>query len=81
MDRAGDVALEHGAFFLSADIGDGNRRQQSSRVGVLRIPIDRIALGDLDHLAEVHNRHSMADVFNHPEVMGNEKVGQVHPLL
>jgi len=66
MDRTWDVALKNGAFFFSADIGHGNRGQQSSRVGVLRVPIDRIALGDLDDLAEVHDRHSMADVLDHP---------------
>ena len=66
MDRAWDVALKNGAFFLSADIGHGNRGQQSSRVGVFCVPIDRIALGDLDDLAEVHDRYSMADVFDHP---------------
>lgn len=66
MDRAWDVALKNGAFFLSADIGHGNRGQQSSRVGVLCVPIDRIALGNLDDLAEVHDRYSMADVLDYP---------------
>ena len=66
MDRAGNVALKNGAFFLPAGIGDGNRGQQSPRIGMLRVTIDRVALGDLDDLAEVHDRHAMADVLDHP---------------
>ena len=75
MDRAGNVALKNGALLLPVGIGDGNRRKQSARVRMLCVPIDRIALGDLDDLAEVHDRYSMTDVLDHPEIMRNEKIG------
>jgi hypothetical protein len=81
MDRAGDVTFKNGPLFFATRIGDGDRRQQSPCVGMLCILIDRIALGDLDDLAEIHDGDSMADVLDHPQVVGNEKVGQVHLFL
>ena len=81
MDRAWDVTLKNSPLFFAARIGDGNRRQQSPCVGMLRVPVNRIALGNLDDLAEVHDRHSMADVLDYPQVMGDKNVGQVHFLL
>ena len=66
MDRAWDVALKNCPLFFSAGVSDGNRRQQGSCVGMLCVPVDRLTLGNLDDLAEVHDRHSMADVLDHP---------------
>src|SRR5262245_28141192 len=81
MDGAWDVTLKNGPLLFTAGISNRNRGQQSSRVGMFSVPVDRITLGNLDDLAEVHDRHSMADVLDHPEIMGNEKVGEVHFLL
>ena len=66
MDRAWDVTLQNRSFFLAANIGNGNRGEQSPRVRMLGVPVDGFALGDLDDLAEVHDRYSMADVLDHP---------------
>src|SRR5262249_48813784 len=64
--RAWDVALKNRPLFFTAGVSDGNRRQQSSCVGMLCVPVDRLTLGNLDDLAEVHDRHSMADMLDHP---------------
>src|SRR5262249_19622681 len=75
--RAWDVALKNRPLFFTAGVSNRNRRQQRSCVGMFCVPVDRITLGNLDDLAEVHDRYSMADVLDHPEIMGNENVGWV----
>jgi hypothetical protein len=75
VNRARDVTLQNRAFFLTTRIGNRNRREQSPRVGMLGVAVDGIALGNLDDLAEVHDSHSMTDVLDHSQVMGDEKIG------
>ena len=48
---------------------------------MLGVLIDGFTLGDLDDLSEVHDRHSMADMLDDSQIMGDEKVRQMHFLL
>ena len=44
---------------------------------MLRRRIDRLDRADLDHLAEIHHQHAVADVLDDVEVVRDEDVGQV----
>src|SRR5258706_2332570 len=59
----------------------GNRGQQLLRVGVLRVPIDVVRIGDLDDLAFVHDHHLVGHVFHHRQVVRNEDIAHVVLVL
>ena len=81
MDGTGDIALQNGSLFFPAGVGHGHSGEQRPGIGMLGVLIDGFTLGDLDDLAEVHDRHSMADVLDDSQIMGDEKVRQMHFLL
>ena len=65
--RAGYIAFEDDAPArpFPARIRNRHGRQERPRVGVQRIVENLIARAQLDDLAEVHNRHAVADVAHH----------------
>jgi hypothetical protein len=48
---------------------------------VLRAGEDGALLGDLDDLAQIHDRDAVADVLDHREVVGDEEVGEAELAL
>jgi hypothetical protein len=80
VSRAGHIPLKHNAMAGPVDIRDGNTGEQGMRVGVAGLSKKRLGGGDFDHLAQVHDRQPIADVFHHQQVMGHEKVGQFQLL-
>ena len=46
-----------------------------------RVVVDLVRGGELDHLAQVHDRDAVGDVAHHQQVVGDEEVGQAHLLL
>src|SRR5207302_649564 len=58
-----------------------NRRQQCACIRMAGIRVDVVASRHFHDLAEVHDRHPLTDVFNHPQVMRDEKVGKPQLLL
>ena len=64
-----------------AGIWLGDRRQQRLGIGVQRPVVERLLVGDLDQLAEIHHRDAVADVLHHRKVMGNEQIGEAEALL
>ena len=81
MDGTRYVPLKDNVLLPLADVEHRHRRQQCSRIRMLGILINRFALGDLDHLAEVHDGDPMADMFDDSKVMRDKKVRQMHLLL
>ena len=49
---------------LGARVGDRHRREQRLGVGVLRLVVELLAVGDLDDLAEVHHGDAVGDVLH-----------------
>ena len=49
--------------------------------GMLRVLVDRLALADLDDLAEVHDGDAVGDLPDHRQVVRDEDVGQVEVTL
>ena len=48
---------------------------------MLRVGKDAGGVARLDDLAEVHHRHAGADVAHEPQIVRDEEVGQLQPLL
>src|SRR3954451_15608080 len=70
--RAGHVAAEDLPLAARARPRDRYRRQQRAGVGVARVRVERVALGQLDDLAEVHDADAVAHVADDGEVVRDE---------
>src|SRR5581483_8788632 len=66
---------------LDRGVRDRYRGQQRLRVGVLRVLVDLISVGDLDDLASVHDGDAPGDVPNDREVVRDEQIRQPQPVL
>src|SRR5574337_1125665 len=58
-------------------IGDRHRGEESFRVRVERLRVERLAIGDLHDLPEVHDGHPVGDVTDDGQIVRDEEVGQV----
>ena len=78
VDRRRHVADEHDPLPPVGEvrIGDRRGRQQRRRVRVAGAVVERLGVGDLDDLAEVHHRDAVADVPDDGQVVGDEDVGE-----
>ena len=65
----GHIPLQHDPFLLSARLGHRHGGKESARVRVFSIPVNGFSRGDLDDLAQVHDRHAMADVLDDAQIM------------
>ena len=67
--------------FSSDRIGNRNRREQRLRVRVERILVERVAVGELDDLADVHHGDPGRDVPHDREVVRDEEIGELELRL
>src|SRR3954447_2156888 len=84
VDRAGYVAGEPDPLAATPDRGlldVGYGGEQGLGVGVVRVQVDAVAIGDLDDLAEVHHRDLGAEVPHDREVVGDEQERDAELLL
>ena len=70
-----------GGVDLGERIGFGARLDQQLAVGVCRLGVQRVGLGHLAQLAEIHNRDPVRDVFDHGKVVGDEHQGEFVALF
>ena len=68
-------------FFRRRGWGSGTAREQRHRVRVPGRRVERVDVGDLDDLAEVHHRDAVADVLDDREVVGDEEIRQPELVL
>jgi len=79
--RAGYFPLEYHVAHPHARIGHGNRRHQCRRI---RVPgsVEYLACpGGFHELAHIHHGHTITNVFDHAQIMGNKKISQVKLFL
>src|SRR5438270_6586304 len=71
IDRTGDIALQHDAFALVAEIGirDGHCGEQRLRVRHDRTLVELLCGRHFDELAEVHHRDAIAHMAYDAEVV------------
>ena len=55
--------------------------KQSFRVGMLRVAIDGLCSADLDDPAEIHDRHTIADIANNGQIVADEDHAERTPAL
>ncbi len=78
IDRIGHITREHYSFFLGSGIWNRDCRQQSFCIRVLGLGVELTRWRNFNNTAQVHHRHSIADVFNHRQIVRYEQVGQTH---
>src|SRR6266446_2511339 len=81
IQRAGYLARQLDALGTHRGVDCRNRGEQRARVGMAWISIDFVTVRNFDDLAEIHNRDTLADVFDHSQVVRDEEIGQVQLLL
>ncbi len=81
VDRAGNVTLEDDSFLFVLRIRNGHSGKKRPSIRVFSVAVDGLAGGDFDNLSQIHDRHSVADMLDHPEIVRNEKIGEMHLLL
>lgn len=62
-------------------VWNGTGGDQGLGVGVVRFRVENSALREFNDLAQIHYRHSVADVLDHAQIMGDKEVGQLVFLL
>src|SRR6516225_6093748 len=75
-EGARNLAGEQASVDDATRLGDGHRRQELSRIGMLRRLEDRLAGAELDELSEIHDGDAMADLFDDGHVVRDEEIGQ-----
>ena len=77
IERAGHIALQDLPPTLATRFRDRDGGEQRLSIGVLRVAVERIPIGDLHDPAQVHHRNPVADVLDHRQVVGDEEQRQV----
>ena len=72
IERRRHFPLEHDTLTLASRIWDGNGRHQRFGVRMERIVVERVAIGQLDDLAQIHHRHPVC------HVLDDGKIGRAH---
>ena len=67
--RTWHIAFKHDPFFFSFRVRHRHGREQCARVGMFGIAVNRLAIGDLDHFAKIHDRHPVADVLHDAQIV------------
>jgi len=81
MDRTERIPLQDHPPPFGSGVRRWDRGQERLRIGMKRIPVELIALCELHDLPEVHDCYPVADVLHHPEIMGDEQIGEAQLLL
>ena len=72
MDGAGYFPLEQDPLAFESWVGRRICREQSLSIGVFGLPVKVFAPGQLGNPSQVHHGHSVANMFDDGEVMGDE---------
>src|ERR1700677_2679529 len=81
MHRAGDFTRQLDALSLGGGADRRYGREQGARIGMTRVGVDFVAGGDLDDLAQVHNRDALTNVLDHAQVVRDKEIGQLEVVL
>ena len=81
--RAGHIPFQDDAPAFPFHQRDRDRhcREQRSRIEVERLRVELFLGGQLHDIAQVHDRDPIRDVPYYRQVVGDEQVGQVEPIL
>src|SRR6516225_9789193 len=79
--RTRHIALQYDSLLFSAHIGHRYGGKQRPCIRVFSLPINGFTGRDLHDLAKVHNRHAVADVLHHTQIMRDKEVGEMHLFL
>ncbi len=79
IDRAGHVTSEQDTLALAVNrwVRYGHGRKQCLSVGVKRVVVKLVTIGNLTHLPQLHYRHPIADMTNDRKVVGDKEISQI----
>ena len=80
VNGAGHVSLEDDPLLLALRVRHGHCGEQGNGIRVEGGRVKLCRVGTLHDLAQIHHRHPVGNVLDHPEIMRDEKVSQVMPL-
>ena len=69
------------AALLHVRIGDRHGGEQRLRIRMVRLGVQTLPVGQLDHFTEVHDGDAIGNVLNDGKVVGNEQIGGTVLLL
>ena len=78
---AGRIAAKNHALGFAFRVRHGHGREQGAGIRVFRVLENRPSVGQFHERAQVHDRHPVAQVPHHGQVVGNEHVGQAEFVL
>ena len=81
MRRVGNIAFENDALRTQARVGLGYSREQRFGVGVARLVEEFGGRRDLDNFADIHHCHTVANMFDHAQIMRHKQVGESQFVL
>src|SRR5579884_768757 len=83
IDRAGHISLEDDPPLLSLRLRIRRRNggHQGLRVRMQGVPVQILAIGNLDDAPQVHHCHAVADVAYDAEIVGDEEIRELEFLL
>ncbi len=77
----GHAALQDDALRAQPRVGLGHRGEERLGVGMLRGIEEGLRRRDLGDAAHIHDRHPLADVLHHAQIVRHEEIGQPQLLL
>ncbi len=81
IDWRGHFTLENRAIPRSIRIGDRDRGKQRLGVGMERVLVQALTVGDFCNSAQIHDGDAVRDVLDHSEVVCDEKQRQIQLRL
>ena len=77
IDGTGDVTLQDLTVFFQTWVRDGNRRKKGFGIGVFGIFVQFAAGRHLHNLAQIHNRHPIAHILDHTQIVSDNQIGEL----
>src|SRR3989338_8683333 len=81
MDRTWHIPFKDHPLLHTIRVRDGNCRQKRPGIRMFGFLVDLVAGGDLDDFSQIHDRHAMTYMLDHPEIVRNKEIGKMHLLL
>jgi hypothetical protein len=81
VDSGGDVALYNLPGRLAMRVRHRDRCDETLRIGMPGIAINRLAVSGLYNFTQVHNRHPVGNVLHHGKIVRNKEIRQIKLTL
>ena len=81
IDCVGNIAPQQNAPDIIVRIGNGHGRNQGLGIGMLGVVEQFVRGCHFHNPSEIHDRHPVADMFDHRQIVGDKQIGEIIFLL